>query len=167
MSNEVNLVGTPNELNGQLKSIVLQLTANYVGFTALETSLLDKRVLSALASFTVTAVVPIAVTPINDPPVIQLPFATIRMDENAAAYVGYAAMKSYIQISDPDCLNVTADTTVYSIPLYSYAGSFTLLAGDGGPFLIDTFSNIFGLSSAFWAVDYSRDAQNRTAHCTI
>ncbi len=57
------------------------------------------RVLSDLASSTVTAVVPIAVTPINDPPVIQLPFATIRMDENAAAYVGDVAMKSYIHRS--------------------------------------------------------------------
>jgi hypothetical protein len=91
---------------------------------------LDKRFLSDLASFTVTAAVPIAVTPINDPPVIQLPLATIRMDKNAAAYVGVVAMKSYIQISDQDCLNVTADTTVYSIQLSSYAGSFTLLAGD-------------------------------------
>ncbi len=126
MSNEVNLVGTPNELNGQLKSIVVKLTENYVGFTTLEASLLDKRLLSDLASFTVTAAVPIAVTPINDPPVIQLPFAPIRMDENAAAYVGDVAIKSYIQISDPDCLNVTADTMVYSIQLSSYAGSFTL-----------------------------------------
>jgi len=126
MSNEVNLVGTPNELNGQLKSIVVKLTENYVGFTTLEASLLDKRFLSDLASFTVTAVVPIAVTPINDPPVIQLPFATIRMDENAAAYVGDVAMKSYIQISDSDCLNYTADTMVYSIQLSSYAASFTL-----------------------------------------
>jgi hypothetical protein len=121
---------------------------------------LDKRVLSDLASFTVTAVVPIAVTPINDPQVIQLPFATIRMDENAAAYVGDVAMKSYIQISDPDCLNVTADSMVYSIQLSSYAGSFTLLAGDGGPVLKDKFSNIFRLSTPFWAVAYSRDAQN-------
>jgi hypothetical protein len=160
MSNEVDLVGTPNELNGQLKPIVVKLTENYVGFTTLEASLLDKRLLSDLASFTVTAVEPITVTPINDPPVIQLPFATIRMDENAAAYVGDVAMKSYIQISDPDCLNVTADSMVYSIQLSSYAGSFTLLAGDGGPVLIDTFSNIFGLSTVFWAVDYSRNAQN-------
>ena len=126
MRNEVNLVGTPNEWNGQLKSIVVKLTENYVGFTTPEASLLDKRVFSDLASFTVTAVVPIAVTPINDPPVIQLPFATIRMDENVAAYVGDEAMKSYIQISDPDCLNVTADSMVYSIQLSSYAGSFTL-----------------------------------------
>ena len=131
MSNEVDLVATPNGLNGQLKSIVVKWTENYVGFTTLEASLLDKRVLSDLASFTVTAVVPIAVTPINDPPEIQLPFATIRMDENAAAYVGDVAMKSYIQISDPDCLNVSADTMVDSIQLSSYAGSFTLLAGDG------------------------------------
>jgi hypothetical protein len=93
-------------------------------------------------------------------PVIQLSFATIRMDENAAAYVGDVAMKSYIQISDPDCLNVTADTMGYSIQLSSFAGSFTLLAGDGGPVLKDTFSNIFRLSTAFWAVDYFRDAQN-------
>jgi hypothetical protein len=92
--------------------------------------------LSDLASFTVTAVVPIAATPMNDPPVIQLPFATIRMDKNAAAYVGDIAMKSYIQISDPDFRNVTADTIVYSMQLSSYAGSFTLLAGDGGPVLI-------------------------------
>ena len=126
MRNEVNLVGIPNEWNGQLKSIVVELTENYVGFTTLEFSLFDKRFLSALASFTVTAVVPIAVTPINDPPVIQLPFATIRMDENAAAYVGDVAMKSYIQISDSDCLNYTADTMVYSIQLSSYAASFTL-----------------------------------------
>jgi hypothetical protein len=35
-----------------------------------------------------------------------------------------------------------------------------VLAGDGGPVLIDTFSNIFGLSTAFLAVDYSRNAQN-------
>jgi hypothetical protein len=49
---------------------------------------------------------------------------------------------------------------VYSIKLSSYAGSFTLLAGDGGPVLIDTFSNIFRLSTAFSAVDYRRDAQN-------
>ena len=139
MSYEVNLVGTPNELNGLLKSIAVKLTENYVGFTTLEASLLDKRFLSDLASFTVTAVVPIAVTPINDPPVIQLPLATIRMDENAAAYVGDVAMKSYIQISDPDCLNVTADTMVYSIQLSSYAGSVTLLAGDGGPVLLDKF----------------------------
>jgi hypothetical protein len=110
---------------------------------------LDKRFVSALASFTVTAVVPIAVTRINDPPVIELPFATIRMDENAAAYVGDVAMKSYIQISDPDCLNVTADTMVYSMQISSYAGSFTLLAGDGGPVLIDIFSNIFRLSTVF------------------
>ena len=48
----------------------------------------------------------------------------------------------------------------YSIQLSSYAGSFTLLAGDGGPVLIDKFSNIFRLSTAFCAVDYSRDAQN-------
>jgi hypothetical protein len=82
------------------------------------------------------------------------------MDENAAAYVGDVAMKSYLQISDPDSLNVTADTMVYSIQLSSYAGSFTFLAGDGGPVLIDTFSNIFHLSMAFWAVDYSRDTQN-------
>jgi hypothetical protein len=61
---------------------------------------MDKRFLSDLASFTVTAAVPIAVTPINDPPVIQLPFATIRM-------------KSSIHLSDPDCLNVTA-VTVFS-----------------------------------------------------
>ena len=81
MSDEVNLVGTANELNGQLKSIVLKLTENYVGFTTLEASLLDKRFLSDLASLTVTAVVPIAATPINDPPVIQLQFMTIRMDE--------------------------------------------------------------------------------------
>ena len=107
MSYEVNLVGTPNEWNGQLKSIFVELTENFVGFTTLEASLLlDKRFLSDLASFTVTAAVPIAVTPINDPPVIQLPLATIRMDKNAAAYVGVVAMKSYIQISDPDCLNV-------------------------------------------------------------
>ena len=91
MSDEVNLVGTPNEMNGQLKSIVVKLTE--------KASLLDKRFLSDLASFTVTAVVPIAVTPINDPPVIQLPFATIRMDKNAAAYVGDEAMKSYIHRS--------------------------------------------------------------------
>ncbi len=64
MSNEVNLVGTPNEWNGQLKSIVVKLIENYVGFTTLE------------------AVVPIAVTPL----------ATIPMDENAAAYVGDVAM---------------------------------------------------------------------------
>ena len=64
------------------------------------------------------------------------------MDENAAAYVGDVAMKSHIQISDPDRLNVTADTMVYSMQLSSYAGSFTLLAGDGGPVLIDEFSNI-------------------------
>jgi hypothetical protein len=103
---------------------------------------LEKRFLSALASFTVTAVEPIAATPINDPPVIQLPFATIRMDENAAAYVGEVAMISYIQISDPDCLNVTADTMVYSMQLSSYAGSFTFLAGDGGPVLVEkTFKN--------------------------
>ncbi len=93
---------------------------------------------------------PIAVTPINDPPVIQLPFATIRIDENAAAYVGDVAMKYNIQISDPNRLNVTADTMGYSIQLFSYAGSFTLLAGDGEPVRIDKF----------WAVDYSRDAQN-------
>jgi hypothetical protein len=110
---------------------------------------LDKRFLSDLASFTVTAVVPIAVTPINDQPVILLSFATIRMDENAAAYVGDLALKSNIQISDPDCLNVTADTMVYSIQLSSYAGSFTLFAGDGGPVLIDKFANIFRLSTAF------------------
>jgi hypothetical protein len=110
---------------------------------------LDKRFLSDLASSTVTAVVPIAATPIKDPPVIQLPFATIRINENAAAYVGDVAMKSHIQISDPDRLNVTADTMVYSIPLSSYAGSFTLLAGDGGPVLINTFSNISRLSTAF------------------
>jgi hypothetical protein len=48
------------------------------------------------------------------------------MEENAAAYKGDVAMKSYIQISDPDCLNVTADTMGYSIQLSSYAGSFTL-----------------------------------------
>jgi hypothetical protein len=48
-------------------------------------------------------------------------------------------MKSYIQISDPDRLNVTADTMVYSIQLFSYAGSFTLLTGDGEPVLIDKF----------------------------
>ena len=48
----------------------------------------------------------------------------------------------------------------YSIQLSSYAGSFTLLAGDGGPVLIDKVSNIFRLSTAFWAVDYSRDVQN-------
>ena len=48
----------------------------------------------------------------------------------------------------------------YSIPLSSYAGSFTLLAGDGGHVLKDKFSNIFRLSTAFWAVDYFRDAQN-------
>jgi hypothetical protein len=65
------------------------------------------------------------------------------MDKNAAAYVGYVAMKSYIQISDLDCLNVTADTMVYSIQLSSHAGSFTLLAGDGGPVLIEKISNIF------------------------
>jgi hypothetical protein len=88
-------------------------------------------------------------------------------------YVGYAAMKSNIQISDPDCLNVTADTMVYSIQLSSSAGSFTLLAGDGGPVLIDKFSNIFRLSTAFSAVDYIRDAQdssliiNRTLHDLI
>ena len=82
------------------------------------------------------------------------------MDENAAAYVGDVAMKSYIQISDPDCLNVTADTMVYSIQISSYAGSFTLLADDEKAVLIDKFSNIFRLSTAFWAVDYSRDAQN-------
>jgi hypothetical protein len=109
------------------------LTEKYVGFTTLEASLLDKIFLSDLA------VVPIAVTPIKDPPVIQLPLATIRMDKNAAAYVGEVAMKSYIRISDPDCLNVSADTMVYSIQLSSYAGSFSLLAGDGGPVLIDTF----------------------------
>ena len=150
MSYEVNLVDFPNELNGQLKSIFVKLTENYVGFTTLAASLLDKRFLSDLASFTVTAVVPIAVTPINDPPVIQLPLATIRMDENAAAYVGDVAMKSYIQISDPDRLNVTADTMVYSIQLSSYAGSFTLLAGDGGPVLMDKFANIFRLLTAFF-----------------
>ena len=89
MSYEVDLIDTPNELNGHLKSIVFKLAENYVGFTTLEASLLfDKRFLSDRASFTVTAVVPIAVTPINDPPVIQLPFATVRMNENAAAYVG-------------------------------------------------------------------------------
>jgi hypothetical protein len=82
------------------------------------------------------------------------------MGENAAAYVGDVAMKCNIQISDPDCLNVTADTMVYSIQLSSYAGSFILLAGDGGPVLIDKVSNIFRFSTAFWAVDYSRDAQN-------
>ena len=136
------------------------MTEKYVGFTTLEASLLDKRFLSDLASFTVTAVVPIAVTPIDDPPVIQLPFATIRMDKDTAAYVGDVAMKSYIQISDPDCLNVTADTMVYSIQLSSYVGSFTLLAGDGGPVLIDKLSNIFRLSMAFWVVDYIRDAEN-------
>ena len=70
------------------------------------------------------------------------------MDENAAAYVGDVAMKSYIQISDPDRLNVTADTMVYSIQLSSYAGSFTLFAGDGGPALISKFSIIFRLSTA-------------------
>ena len=75
-------------------------------------------------------------------------------------YVGDVATKSNIQLSDPDYLNVTANTMVHSIQRSSYAGGFTLLAGDGGPFLIDTFSNIFGLSTAFWAVDYSRDAQN-------
>jgi hypothetical protein len=77
-------------------------------------------------------------------------FSTIRMDKNVAAYVGDVgdvAMKSYIQISDPDHLNVTADTMVYSIQLSSYAGSFTLLAGDGGPVLIDKFANIFRLSN--------------------
>jgi hypothetical protein len=47
------------------------------------------------------------------------------MVENAAAYVGDIAMKSYIQISDPDCLHVTADSMGYSIQLSSYAGSFT------------------------------------------
>ena len=78
MSNEVNFVGTSNGLNGQLKSIVVKLTENYVGFTTLEASLLDERVLSDLASFTVTAVVPIAVTPINDPPVIR-PYAWKKM----------------------------------------------------------------------------------------
>jgi hypothetical protein len=88
----------------------------------LAASLLDKRFLSGLASFTVTAVVPNAATPINGPPVIQLPLATIRMDENAAAYVGDVAMKSYIQISDPDRINVTADTMVDSIQLFSFAG---------------------------------------------
>jgi hypothetical protein len=61
-------------------------------------------------------------------------------------------MKSYIQISDPDCLNVTAETMGYSIQLSSYAGSFTLLAGDGGPVLIYKISNIFRLLTAFWAV---------------
>ncbi len=67
------------------------------------------------------------IPPINDPLVIQLPFATIRMDKNATAYVGDVAMKSNIQISDPDRLNnVTADTMVYSMQLSSYAGSFTL-----------------------------------------
>jgi hypothetical protein len=96
------------------------LTEKYVGFTTLEASLLDQIFLSDLA------VVPIAVTPINDPPEIQLPLATIRMDENAAAYVGDVAMKHKIRISDPDCLNVPADTMVYSIQLSSYAGSFTL-----------------------------------------
>ena len=69
-------------------------------------------------------------------------------------------MKSDIQISDPDYLNVTADTTVYSIQLSSHAGSFTFLAGDGGPVLMDKFANIFRLLTAFWVVDYSRDAQN-------
>ena len=126
------------------------MTKGYVGFTTLEASLLEKRCFSDLASFTVTAVVPITVTPINDPPVIQLPFATIRMDENAAAYVGDVAMKSSIQISDPDCLNVTADTMVYSMQLSSHAGSFTLLAGDGGPVRMDKFANIFRLSTAFF-----------------
>jgi hypothetical protein len=126
MRNEVDLVGAPNDFNGQLKSIVIKWTENYVGFTTLEASLLDRRFLSDLASFTVTAVVPIAVTPINDPPEIQRPFATIRMDENAEAFVGDVAMKSHIQISEPDCLNVTADIMVYSIQLSSYAGSFTL-----------------------------------------
>ncbi len=63
------------------------MTEKYVGFTTLEASLLDKIFLFDLASYTVTAVAPIAVTPINDPPEIQLPFAIIRMDENAAAYV--------------------------------------------------------------------------------
>jgi hypothetical protein len=82
------------------------------------------------------------------------------MDYNAAAYVGDVAMKSYIQISAPDCLNVTADTVVYSIQLSSYAGSFTFLAGDGGPVLIEKISNIFRLSTAFRAVDYNRDVQN-------
>ena len=53
------------------------------------------------------------------------------MDETAAVYVGDVAMKSYIQISDPDRLNVTVHTMVYCIQLSSYAGSFTLLAGDG------------------------------------
>jgi hypothetical protein len=43
MSNEVNHVGTVNELNGQQKSIVVKLAENYVGFTTLEASLLDKR----------------------------------------------------------------------------------------------------------------------------
>jgi hypothetical protein len=72
MSSEVNLVGTPNKMNGHLKSIVVKLTENYVGFTTLDASLLlDKRFLSDLASFTVTAVVPIAVTPMNDQPVIR------------------------------------------------------------------------------------------------
>jgi hypothetical protein len=80
------------------------------------------------------------------------------MDENAAAYVGDVAMKSSIQISDPDCLNVV--TMGDSIQLSSYAGSFTLLAGDGGFVLKDKFSNIFRLSTVFWAVDYFRDAQN-------
>jgi hypothetical protein len=57
---------------------------------------------------------------------VALPYATIiRIDENAAAYVGVVAMKSYIQISDPDCLNVTADTMVYSIQLSSYAGDLS------------------------------------------
>jgi hypothetical protein len=88
MSNEVNLVGAPNELNGQLKSIVVKWTRNYIGYFLL----LEKRFLSDLASFTVTAVVPIAVTWINDPPEIQLPLATIRMDKNAAAYVGDVAV---------------------------------------------------------------------------
>ena len=50
------------------------------------------------------------------------------MDENAAAYAGDVAMKCYIQISDPDCLNVTADTMCYSIRLSSYASSITLLS---------------------------------------
>jgi hypothetical protein len=158
MRNEVNLVGIPKELNGQLRSIVVELTENYVGFTTLEASLLDQRLLSDLASFTVTAVVPIAVTPINDPPVIQLPFATIRRDENAAAYVGDVAMKSYILISDPDCLNVAADSMVYRMQLSSYAGSLTLLAGDGEPVLKDKFSNI-------WAVDYNSSLiTNGTLH---
>jgi hypothetical protein len=70
------------------------------------------------------------------------------MDENAAAYAG-DVMKSYIQISDPDCLNVTADTMGYSMQLSSYAGSFTLLAGDRGPVLKDKFSNISAFQRHF------------------